>query len=248
MENLDYYELLQISPRADQETIHRVYRFLGARFHPDNPATGNAEKFSRLKKAYEVLSDSARRAEYDAAREKDPPKSAPLSSSIDFMDNQAGETNRRLGLLAVLYFRRRANPVFPEVSLAEVEMRLGFPRDYLDFTTWYLCQKGYITVADNSDFALTVDGVDYVETERASIPVLNRLLTSGSESFSNGSAGSAASVMSHNLPADTSSVPDGNASPTERRSNNRDRRGNAPDRRSNPVERRSSARDRRSKD
>src|SRR5690349_8920843 len=29
----DYYEFLQISPSADQETIHRVYRFLAARYH-----------------------------------------------------------------------------------------------------------------------------------------------------------------------------------------------------------------------
>jgi curved DNA-binding protein len=37
----DYYEFLQISPNADAETIHRVYRFLAARLHPDNtkPAT-----------------------------------------------------------------------------------------------------------------------------------------------------------------------------------------------------------------
>ena len=33
---LDYYEFLQISPHADTETIHRVYRYLAARFHPDN--------------------------------------------------------------------------------------------------------------------------------------------------------------------------------------------------------------------
>jgi curved DNA-binding protein len=34
---VDYYEFLQISPNADVDTIHRVYRFLAARFHPDNP-------------------------------------------------------------------------------------------------------------------------------------------------------------------------------------------------------------------
>ena len=30
----DYYEFLQISPNAEQATIHRVYRFLAGRFHP----------------------------------------------------------------------------------------------------------------------------------------------------------------------------------------------------------------------
>ena len=37
----EYYELLQISPNAEAETVHRVYRLLAARYHPDNPHTGN---------------------------------------------------------------------------------------------------------------------------------------------------------------------------------------------------------------
>ena len=39
----DYYEFLQISPNAEPETIHRVYRFLAGRYHPDNPDTGDPE-------------------------------------------------------------------------------------------------------------------------------------------------------------------------------------------------------------
>ncbi len=178
---IDFYEFLQISPHADQETIHRVYRFLAARFHPDNPGSGDEEQFSTLTAAYEVLSDPAQRAEYDSVRAKQAPATPPLSNSIDFMDNVAGERNRRLAVLAVLYFRRRTSPVFPEVSLADLEKRMGFPRDYLDFTTWYLQKKGYVTTADNSDFSLTALGVDFVETQRAQIPILQKLLTNGSE-------------------------------------------------------------------
>ena len=55
-----------------------------------------------------------------------------------------GELNRRLAVLAVLYYRRRTNPSFPEVPLSEIEERMGFPRDYLDFTLWYLQKKGYV--------------------------------------------------------------------------------------------------------
>ena len=36
----DYYDVLQISPKADMETVHRVFRIMAARFHPDNPETG----------------------------------------------------------------------------------------------------------------------------------------------------------------------------------------------------------------
>jgi len=178
---IDYYEFLQISPHADADTIHRVYRYLAARLHPDNPESGDPDAFCVLKDAYDVLSNPARRAEYNAARIRQSAQSqvTPLSATVDFMDSVEGEMNRRLAVLVVLYFRRRENPRVPEVSLAEIERRMGFPRDYLDFTTWYLVKKGFVTRADNSDFTLTAEGVDYVETQRTNYPVLNKLLTSG---------------------------------------------------------------------
>jgi curved DNA-binding protein CbpA len=182
----DYYELLEISPQATQETIHRVYRYMAARYHPDIPGTGNLEKFTQLTSAYKVLSDPNRRSEYDAQRATcQPAMQNPMSNTIDFMDQVEGDLNRRLAVLAILYYRRRIYPNSPEVSLAEIEQRMGFPRDYLDFTTWYLAKKKYITRADNSDFTLTVEGVDFIETQRATIPVLDKLLTNGSDTDDN---------------------------------------------------------------
>ena len=181
-ENPDYYEFLEISPQATQETIHRVYRFLAYRYHPDISGTGDLDKFVQLTAAYKVLSDPARRAEYDAERAAHQPAvQSPLSSTIDFMDQVEGDQNRRLAVLAILYFRRRMCPNDPQVSLMEIERRMGFPRDYLDFTTWYLTKKRYMARADNSDFTLTVEGVDFIETQRATVPLLNRLLTNGSQ-------------------------------------------------------------------
>ncbi len=178
----DYYEFLQISPNAEPATITRVYRFLASRLHPDNPETGDADKFRLLKEAYDVLSDPERRAKYDANYNDDVPPPAPLSTSIDFMDSVDGELNRRLAILALLYMKRRTNPYNPEVSLSEVELRMGFPREYMQFTTWYLWNKKYITQADNSDFTLTALGVDFVESNRGNVPILNKLLTDGSVS------------------------------------------------------------------
>jgi hypothetical protein len=254
---LDYYEFLQISPHADHDTIHRVYRFLAARFHPDNPETGNVDMFNMLRTAYEVLSDPAKRAEYDGICQVEPPQRPPLSNSVDFMDNLEGELNRRLAVLAVLYFRRRANPFSPEVGLAEIEARMGFPRDYLDFTTWYLSKKGYITRADNSDFTLTAQGVDFVETQRAQIPILNKLLTSGSGTAGHGDGPMALDTHSAQMDSyvagptivlpnltshhDRQVQPNGHSSNgpfTERRLNFRDRRVSTRDRRGNGFDRR----------
>jgi hypothetical protein len=105
---------------------------------------------------------------------------------VDFMDSLDGEVNRRLAVLALLYMRRRKDPDHPAVSLFEIETRMGFPREYLEFTLWYLQRKGYVNRADNADFVLLADGVDYVEAQRPSVPVLNKLLTT-STIFTNNS-------------------------------------------------------------
>jgi hypothetical protein len=70
-------------------------------------------------------------------------------------------------------------PNNPEVTLTEIEERMGFPRDYLEFTTWYLTKKRYISRADNAEFTLTVEGVDFIETQRTAVPLLEKLLTTG---------------------------------------------------------------------
>ncbi len=251
---VDYYEFLQISPNADVDTIHRVYRFLAARFHPDNPASGNSEQFCLLKTAYDVLSDRVRRAEYDASRKRC--SSQPFSSSIDFMDSMEGELNRRLAVLAVLYHRRRANANYPEVSLAQIEDRMGFPRDYLDFTLWYLLRKGYVSKADNAQYTLSADGVDFVEAHRVEFPNLNKMLTSGQEPMAEeieqtNEEGAAAGRETQARPSQPVSasgpiiLPSSLEASYGRRSNLRDRRMDAPDLRRSKMERRIGVRDRR---
>ena len=49
---LDCYEVMQLSPNAEPETISRVYRMLASRYHPDNAETGNSEKFLQLSEVY----------------------------------------------------------------------------------------------------------------------------------------------------------------------------------------------------
>lgn len=255
MNQVDYYEFLQISPNAEQETIHRVYRYLGARYHPDNPQSGNVEAFSRLKTAYEILSDPVRRAEYDTSFRKETPSHAPMSDSVDFMDVMEGENNRRLAVMALLYARRRTHPANPEVTLSDLETRMGFPRDYLDFTTWYLKKKDLIAVGDNASFSLTVQGVDFVESERLHIPTLHKLLTNGSRDSAigppaNGKSHSNGNGHANGNHAASPELPD-HATPDDRRFGAGNRRVESQDRRKTAdlhpaVERRVSTSDRRS--
>ena len=58
----NYYELLQLSPNAEQLVITKIYRLLAAYYHPDNKQTGDEEKFKSVLKVYEVLSDPAKRS------------------------------------------------------------------------------------------------------------------------------------------------------------------------------------------
>ncbi|MFM9156697.1 MAG: DnaJ domain-containing protein, partial [Dolichospermum sp.] len=71
MQNLqnfrDYYEILGVPKDASSEEIKKVYRRLARQYHPDlNPGNKEAEeKFKTIGEAYEILSDSSRRSQYD---------------------------------------------------------------------------------------------------------------------------------------------------------------------------------------
>ncbi len=62
----DYYEILGIHRNATEEQIKGAFRKLAFKYHPDhNHESGAEEKFKELNEAYEVLSDSDKRAAYD---------------------------------------------------------------------------------------------------------------------------------------------------------------------------------------
>ena len=62
----DYYEVLGISKGASEDEIKKAYRKLAKQYHPDINKSPDAEtKFKEINEAYEVLSDSQKRATYD---------------------------------------------------------------------------------------------------------------------------------------------------------------------------------------
>ncbi len=61
----DFYEVLQVSPRAHPLIITKAFRLLAALYHPDNKQTGDGQTFKQIVEAYRVLSDPLRRSAYD---------------------------------------------------------------------------------------------------------------------------------------------------------------------------------------
>lgn len=165
MKHVNYYDLLQIHPRAEPETIARVYKLFAARYHPDNQKTGDAERFRYIREAYETLSDPARRAEYDKKFDLKQPEPLEVFLSREFTDGLNAEYMVRVGVLCLLYGKRRANPDYAALSFLDLENLMAFPREHLSFATWYLRSKKYILQDDRSSFIITADGVDFLESQ-----------------------------------------------------------------------------------
>ena len=172
---INYYDLLQINPRAELETIERVHRILAGRYHPDNQQTGDAERFRLLTEAYEVLRDPVRRANYDRQFEVNPVGPLPIFLGKEFTDGIDSEAKIRIGVLCLLYSKRRANPDFAALSLLDMENIMAFPRERLLFALWYLRAKRYVVQDDRSSFIISAEGVDYLESQLPTNQILYKI-------------------------------------------------------------------------
>jgi DnaJ-class molecular chaperone len=77
-ERQNFYQLLQVDPQAEVTIIRYAYRHLVAKYHPGNNQTGSKEMFDKITKAWTVLSDSDRRAEYSNTQLKNTQKKRNL--------------------------------------------------------------------------------------------------------------------------------------------------------------------------
>lgn len=159
---VNYYEILQISPNADRETIERVYRLLARRYHPDNTKTGDSEKFNQLTKVYRTLSDPKKRKDYDASHEEIHSFSNRRLTETFPVDGSEDDEKVYQSILFILYLARRRDAAKPGVGIVVLERSLGVREKYLEFHVWYLKEKGWIQALETGGYAITASGVDAV--------------------------------------------------------------------------------------
>jgi curved DNA-binding protein len=109
----DYYEILQLSPNADQTTIERVYRLMAKKYHPDSVQGGDEEKFKYVSDAFRVLSDPVKRAGYDASYDRE--RSERFQVLYAPSDAHGPHEDRKIqrGILSLLYSARRRDASIP---------------------------------------------------------------------------------------------------------------------------------------
>ena len=156
----DHYEILQVSPRADRETIQRVFRYLAKRYHPDNHDSGDPDRFKQLLESFRILADPESRATYDANYESQREARWRIFDQATVTDEVASDRRVRSAILQLFYASRRHDPDHPGLGVYDLERLLGCPEDHIKFHIWYLKENGWLQRLENGMLAITASGVD----------------------------------------------------------------------------------------
>src|SRR6202043_1631177 len=131
--------------------------------------------FRVLTDAYQTLRDPLKRKEYDRQFEVNQAGPLPIFLGKEFADGIDSEAKIRIGVLCLLYSKRRANPDYAALSLLDMEGIMGFPRERLLFAIWYLRAKRYVVQDDRSSFIISAEGVDYLEGQLPNNEMLHKI-------------------------------------------------------------------------
>ena len=176
---VDHYGVLHLSPTADTETVERVYRLLAKRYHPDNAASGDVDKFNEVHSAYEVLSNPEARAAHDVKHDQEQGLQWQIFEQGAAADDRDQDQRLFHGILSLLYVARRRDPDHGGLGPVHLERMLGTPREHLAFPLWYLKRRGFIEIIGSGLVAITVDGVDKLSSSQLALPD-DRLLAESS--------------------------------------------------------------------
>jgi curved DNA-binding protein CbpA len=161
----DYYEILEISPNANSETIDRIFRYFAQRYHPDNQNTGDVDRFSEVVRAHDTLKDPLKRAQYDIQHKNYSGFRWKLAEEASDRKGIERDVDIQDKLLSILYVKRRRHINDPGIGNHDLERLSDCPREHLEFHLWYLKEKGWIARLENGMLAITVEGVDRANSE-----------------------------------------------------------------------------------
>jgi curved DNA-binding protein CbpA len=86
-QSVDPYQVLQVSPSAEQEVLHAAFRALAMKYHPDRDSSARAaRRMMELNQAYAMVREPTLRTQYDrslrtARRTFDPASVPPMNGS-----------------------------------------------------------------------------------------------------------------------------------------------------------------------
>jgi len=141
----DYYEILGVNLESDEESIKKAYRKMAMKYHPDkNPGDSKAEEmFKKVSEAYEVLSDSNKRRQYDSGGMVDTDSffvnSNDLFSSV--FGRGGGTFSFSMGDVPFFHRSPRVNPDNRLVYRAKMEDIINGVKTEIQFNRQISCPK-----------------------------------------------------------------------------------------------------------
>lgn len=126
---MDLYGVLGVERSASAEEIKKAYRRLAMKHHPDRP-NGDAGTMAAIQKAYDILSDDDKRAQYDAGGE----------DALNFETNIEAQAIQKLSgcvhQLLSMYTSEMANSreATPKNMISDVRTSVGNARTSADVT------------------------------------------------------------------------------------------------------------------
>lgn len=163
---VDYYDLLQVSPGCDETMLEKAYRHFAQKYHPDHAETADVEKFQEIIAAYKVLRDPEQRTKYNERYKRERLNGfafIPQDEDIRIDEKDAvADAELHEKILFFLYKRRREHPDQPGVLSYHVQGLVNCSDEGFEFHIWYLKSKGFLEITQQSELAITIEGVDHV--------------------------------------------------------------------------------------
>jgi len=163
---VDYYQILQVSPRCNAKTLEAAYRYLAKMYHPDHPETADSARFNEVIAAYKVLRNPDKRAKYnrDYAQRNGEHWFEPAPSEDGAIDDKyaLSDADAHAKILMYLYKKRRESAQNAGVVGFYLQDMLNCSDEHFEFHKWYLKEKGFVAITEQGTLAITIQGVDHV--------------------------------------------------------------------------------------